>query len=404
MDLSEERLRKYVERLLLSRMRILCTHGFYGLLLMHMRYSVDENVETACTDGVFITFGTEFLDNLSDGELDFVMMHEIMHVVLQHCLRGLDSDAERFNIACDIVVNSNILLENGMDRSKITLAKYGEAMHIAPDGKEGYEYTAEEVYGMLSVTNRKKPNKSGKKAGKGNGDWDDHSKWGTGDDEHLLSDIWTTRLKNAAEAIEIRDPSNSRGMIPLAAQRLLKQLQRPETDWRTILNDFVQEDIVDYSFTPPDRRFTGDFFLPDFNEKEDSVENVLFMIDTSGSMSDSMLTKAYSEVKGAIDQFNGRLKGWLGFFDAEVIPPKEFASEDEFMLIRPAGGGGTDFKAVFNYVSKMMDEPPASIIILTDGYAPFPSESAAKGIPVLWLINNPSVTPPWGRLARIGVD
>ena len=110
MDLSEERLRKYVERLLLSRMRILCTHGFYGLLLMHMRYSVDENVETACTDGVFITFGTEFLDNLRDGELDFVMMHEIMHVVLQHCLRGLDSDAERFNIACDIVVNSNIIM------------------------------------------------------------------------------------------------------------------------------------------------------------------------------------------------------------------------------------------------------------------------------------------------------
>jgi predicted metal-dependent peptidase len=40
------------------------------------------------------------------------MMHEILHVVLQHCLRGEDRDQERFNIACDIVVNSNILLEN----------------------------------------------------------------------------------------------------------------------------------------------------------------------------------------------------------------------------------------------------------------------------------------------------
>ena len=110
MALSEEKIRKYIQRLLLSRMRILCNHGFYGLLLMHMVYSIDEKLKTACTDGIRITFGTDFLDSLTDSELDFVMMHEILHVVLQHCLRGEDRDNETFNIACDIVVNSNILL------------------------------------------------------------------------------------------------------------------------------------------------------------------------------------------------------------------------------------------------------------------------------------------------------
>ena len=121
MALSNEKLRGYVQRLLLSRMRILCNHGFFGLLLMHMRYAVDEDVETANTDGETITFGVEFLENLSDSELDFVMMHEIMHVVLQHCFRGIESDDEMFNIACDIVVNSNLLLENNMDLKSITL-------------------------------------------------------------------------------------------------------------------------------------------------------------------------------------------------------------------------------------------------------------------------------------------
>ena len=43
------------------------------------------------------------------------------------------------------------------------------------------------------------------------------------------------------------------------------------------------------------------------------------MIDTSGSMSDDMIAAAYSEVKGAIDQFNGKLKGCLGIFDAAII-------------------------------------------------------------------------------------
>ena len=42
MALSEEKIREYQRRLLLSRMRILCHHGFYGLLLMHMRYAIDE--------------------------------------------------------------------------------------------------------------------------------------------------------------------------------------------------------------------------------------------------------------------------------------------------------------------------------------------------------------------------
>lgn len=73
--------------------------------------------------------------------------------------------------------------------------------------------------------------------------------------------------------------------------------------------------------------------------------------------------------KGAIDQFNGKLEGWLGFFD---------------------------------YVAENMAAyPPVSIVILTDGYAEIPSERAAQGIPVLWIINNEDVTPSWGIVARI---
>lgn len=51
----------------------------------------------------------------------------------------------------------------------------------------------------------------------------------------------------------------------------------------------------------------------------------------------------------------------------------------------------------------MSDDLPVSIIILTDGFAPFPDESAAMNIPVLWLLNNEEVEPPWGKVARIRV-
>ncbi|MBR6849294.1 MAG: hypothetical protein IKM88_03555, partial [Lachnospiraceae bacterium] len=185
--------------------------------------------------------------------------------------------------------------------------------------------------------------------------------------------------------------------------RYLKELKKPQVDWRTILAEFVQEEINDYSFCPPDRRFSESvFFLPDYNEKEERVEKILFMIDTSGSMSEDEITDCYSEVKGAIDQFNGRLEGWLGFFDAAVVPPRRFADEEELKVIRPKGGGGTSFEVIFRYVRTEMEEDlPVSIIILTDGYAPFPKEDAVMGIPVLWIINNENVTPPWGKVARI---
>lgn len=432
MELSEEKKRGYIKRLLLSRMRLLNTHGFYGLLLMHMVFALTDECETACTDGVRIEFHPDFLESLSDRELDFVLMHEILHVVLQHCFRTADRQPERFNIACDIVVNSNILLENKMDKRSITLQKWGVSMHLAPDGKEGYEYTAEQVYEMLPpiAGNQRKGSGSGTGAGgaKKKGDsggsamgraeqkqgeptkeagWDDHTQWGMSEEDDTLRDVWVKQLAETCEAVKIRDPSNSRGLLPAFAQRMLDELMQPQTDWRAILNEFVQMEINDYSFSPPDRRFQDSpFFLPDFNEwgESDKVNDILFMIDTSGSISDKMMTAAYSEVKGAIDQFDGNLKGWLGFFDAAIYEPVPFESVDELLKIRPAGGGGTDFQIVFEYVHKHMeDDPPACIIILTDGYAPFPQEHLAKGIPVLWLINNDKVDPPWGKVARIKV-
>ena len=76
--------------------------------------------------------------------------------------------------------------------------------------------------------------------------------------------------------------------------------------------------------------------------------------------------------------------------------------EEELLKIRPKGGGGTRFDIIFDFVNReMRDEPPKSIIILTDGYAPFPDESAASGIPVLWALNTKDIEPPFGLVCYI---
>lgn len=416
MVLSEDKKKEYMKRLILSRMRILCNNGFYGLLLMHMIYSIDENCETAATDGRRIFLGPKFLDELNDTELDFVMMHEILHVVLQHCLRQGDRDNEQFNIACDIVVNSNILLSENNNLGAITLRKYGTSMHLAPDGKEGYEYTAEQVYEMLPLSKKGTGHKSPLGAS-----WDDHSRWKGSEDnesangysgpnyedtEYMKHEIekW---LIDAMEAISIRDSTKSCGGGPVFAQRLLKEIKKGQIDWREILNNFVQEEITDYSFTPPDRRFDDNpFFLPDFNEKEETIGNVWFVVDTSGSISDETIKAAYSEICSAINQFNGKLSGMLSFTESYVTEPIPFSSVDELLDIKPIGGGGNDFSDIFRYMKNhMTGNLPSQVIIITDGYDTFPNEKAAMGIPVLWLINNDneSVKPPFGKVARIVV-
>ena len=101
MALSDDKKKEYIKRLLLSRMRILCNNGFYGLLLMHMKFAIDEDCRTACTDGQRIYFGPQFLETLSDNELDFIMMHEIMHVALNHMERSKGKNQEIYNISRD---------------------------------------------------------------------------------------------------------------------------------------------------------------------------------------------------------------------------------------------------------------------------------------------------------------
>ena len=446
MELSEKELRECARRIMTARMRLLCSNGFYGLLLMHIKMNVGTEHETAWSDGERgIYFNPAFLKKISDRELDYALMHVLMHLVLEHLGRKGQFEEEHYDLAADIVVNSNILRSCGGEEDFISLRDYGGVQpHLAPDGEDGWKYTVEELYGMLLASaggNGKKHSQNGGhgggggqgNGGHGGGGWDSHEvarvrssqnagNGGEGDTgsegqdggtqkismdskAQILRQEWQGWIMQAAQAMRVRVENNSRsrGLMPAFVERYLEDLKKPKLDWRTILEEFIQEEVNDYSFCPPDRRFEDSpFFLPDFNEKDFRVEKVLFMIDASGSMSDEAVTTCYSEIKGAIDQFNGKLEGWLGFFDACVTEPKPFVDEDEFMMIRPKGGGGTSFKIIFQYVREhMMEELPVSIVILTDGYAPFPEESMAMGIPVLWILTTKDATPPWGRIARM---
>ena len=558
-----------VRRLQAARMAVVSKQPFFGVLLMNFRMALDKSTSTSYTDGVRLSFNPDFLNSLSDTELELVMMHEVLHAALGHPFRvQADYELDLYDLACDIVVNSNILYCFGGDEKKITIKQFGVLPHKTPSGKEGYKCNVEEVYNeLLKSSGRTKKKKRGQGNGAGNGgksdsndetdvtnetdsgdadnleedgdsssdssqdeesedeseedeesekteedekekkkssskgagggkqgknkekskkdgkensgggatgskkgrgqssggkggntqngggtsinvapmsveeikaailkrnqaiaealvqkgidplveqkediekqdgpsQFDDHTFWEGDDEDGSQRDTWCDRIINTDKIVSSLG-GTGRGLVPLGAKRLIEELKKPRLDWKTILIDFIQEDICDYSFAPPDRRMEDSpFFLPDFNEKDEKVKDILFMIDTSGSMSDDAITECYSEIYGAIQQFNGKLQGMLGFFDAVVVEPVAFEDEDEFKIIRPKGGGGTSFHVIFEYVKEKMEEKlPTSIIILTDGYAPFPNLEDTMDIPVLWIINNEEAeSPPWGKVVRL---
>jgi len=456
--IDNETAKRLYQRILLSRLRILNKYPFYGLLLMHIKFGLSIKTETTTITNEMLQFNPEYLESINDMELDLVMIHNILHLALDHVNRSKDfPNKEAYQKATDLIVNSNIydsLRRAGatnmmaiMDSDEFNMPHKYETKKVH---EEAIKYDVESLYNKLlllvgpkgksskgkgqdgdsesqsvsggdSDDEEDENNSSNGSSGSGQnqsqngkrlvgGDQrgkpiDDHSSWddqGQDANSRMKTAMWRQRMMSAAESLQV-SKSKTAGNMPLGIERVIEELKKPQHNWREILQDFIQEDINVYSFNPPDRRFddTG-FYLPDYNEKDEKAKNILFMIDTSGSMSDIQIMEMYAEVKGAIDQFDGHLEGKLGFFDSEVVPPIPFCNEDEFKVIKPYGGGGTSFLAIFDYVKEQMqDDPPESIIIMTDGYAPFPREFQVPSIPLLWIINNKEVDPPYGRVIRI---
>ena len=124
-------------------------------------------------------------------------------------------------------------------------------------------------------------------------------------------------------------------------------------------------------------------------------------IDTSGSISGELVSRFLSEVVGICDNVRPEALHILDV-DAKVAKHRVF-TQDQLHLVanidRLHGGGGTDMREIFNYVDKNNLKPEA-VVVLTDGYTPFPHETAHKS---LWAITDPHTTSPIGSTIHVEV-
>jgi predicted metal-dependent peptidase len=388
------------ERLVTARIGLLLRHSFFGNLATRLTLiNADDWCSTAATDGLKFYYNSRFIMMLKPKEVEFLVGHEVLHVVYDHMGRRNHRDPQIWNIADDYAVNADL------KRHKV-----GQFITTVPclyeqkyDGKP-----AEEIYDDLMKNVQKidinslidqmiDDHMDGDEDGEGDGDGDQEGK---GKGRPKMSPEERERVRQEVkQAIINAAQSAEAGSLPLGVERLIKQATNPVMPWRELIQTNLTSAIrTDFSWMRPSRRsWHMDAIMPGMTPGEEI--DVVVAIDMSGSISNKQAQAFLGEIGGMMDSFDG-YKVHVFCFDTEIYNPQDFNSEsmDTIDTYEPAGGGGTDFDAIFDYLKKV-GNVPKRLICFTDGY-PCGSWCDADYCDTTWIIHgDPNPNPPFGTYA-----
>lgn len=383
-----------------ARSALIFEHPFFACLVMQLKPVERPDIETMATDGTHLFFNSDFvLNELDKDELIGVIVHEAYHCARKHHVRMGHRKLDRWNEACDYVVNSDLI------KQKFKLPKW-VLNDPAYDG-----LSPEEIYNRLpDKSGQPKPKQGqgqqGRQGGKGtpSGAQGDKGQ-GNGkgamhapdpgrmggivapapayDKDKLEAEAarWDTITKMAIGAAKAQNAGN----IPGDLERLVKDLGRPAIDWQSAFQRFVLDSMTtEYSWTRPNKRFLqSDFYFPGF--VPDTVHKAVSVMDTSGSVTPSLVNKYAGEKRALLDDgFVAKLT--VIYADTRVQRVEEFERGDD-VILHPKGGGGTDFRHVMKVIKEEHSDA-AVVVFFTDLEVTQFGED--PGIPVLWVCYNNS--------------
>ena len=388
------------ERIVTSRISLLLKHSFFGNLATRLKLvNADEWCTTAATDGMHFYYNSRFIMMLRPKEVDFLVGHEVLHVVYDHMGRRDHRDPEIWNIADDYAVNAD-LKRHKIGEFITTVPALYEAKYDGKPAEEIYEDLMKNVqYINLDDLLDKMLDDHIDGEGDGEGeDGEDGDKKGKG--RPKLSEAEKEQIRQEVkQSIITAAQQADAGSVPLGVQRMIKQMTDPVMPWRELIQTNLTSAIKsDYSWMRPSRRgWHMDAIMPGMNPGEEI--DVTIMIDMSGSISNKQGMQFISEVAGMMDIFDG-FKIHIACFDTQVYNPRDYTSEnldtiDDYEL---AGGGGTDFDCIFKYL-KEEAIVPNRLIVFTDMY-PFGSWGDPDYCDTTWISHgNPNPNPPFGTVA-----
>lgn len=363
--------------------------AFFSSILLRLGVKLDEHVETASTDGKSISINPHNIIDWGVNKTVGVLIHEVMHVAHGHHLRMGHRDPKLWNIACDYAINWLIKA----------------AGYELPDGvlfKKEYEgLSAEEIYEIVKTN----LSKAGSDGAGSNGDGGDNSSGGEryfgevvppkgeiSEEIQKATQDWQNMVNQAAITQKMA------GVVPGWLERFIGAVNESKHDWKELLAAWLK-DIAgrsDYSWSRPNKRYAPHgLYLPSFTS--DKGGSVVFIVDTSGSITQEELNYTAGEAQGLIDATKATLH--VVYVDSEVASVDVFEPGEPIEL-NPMGGGGTDFIPGFEWIEEQGLNPHA-VVYFTDGYChSYPKEPS---YPVLWL-GTRKFTPPFGEFVLLNRD
>jgi len=414
-------------KLAAARTRLIIDKPFLGALVLRLPIIAanPEWCKTTATDAKSFYYNSEYIEQLSLSETEFILAHEALHCALSHFARRENRIKHRWDIACDYAINP-ILIKEGLKAPPGTLSERSyegmTAEEIYPyiDDNDNEETLDQHIYDDSDSTSQNKPQQppsqpprtddpsdkgqQGDKPPPQGGsqpepDPDEQGGQGEGaqqppplshDERESLNVQWQQRLAGAAQQ------ALQAGKMDGDMARLVDFLLQPRLPWRMLLARYMSGIARDdYSYTRPSTRRGDPAIFPSLRS---SQTELVVALDTSGSIHEDELNDFVSEIDAIKGQIRARIT--LIACDSKLADacPWEYEPWEEFILPKEIhGGGGTDFVPVFDWVNKQ-DRRPDLLIYFTDAEGQFPK--SMPDYPVLWLVKG-KLPVPFGQRVQL---
>jgi predicted metal-dependent peptidase len=222
-------------------------------------------------------------------------------------------------------------------------------------------------------------------------------------DEPGVLPPWQARLLQRLVAQQCISAGKQAGNVPAGLLRWAEDVLAPKVDWRRALSAELRKAVadtagaVDYTYRRPSRRAAaaGNVVLPALRRP---VPEVAVVCDTSGSMSDDLLSASLAEVQGLLSALGLARSLRVLACDTAAGPAQRVSSARQVELV---GGGGTDMGTGIAAAARLRPRP-AVIVVLTDGYTPWPDGPPRGSRVVVGLLGDDAPdAPDWARGIRV---
>lgn len=352
---------------------------FLTTLYCSLKFSWDEGIPTACTNGIFLKINPTWFSTLSEKMRVTLLAHELWHVAYMHMARVGERDSKIWNMATDYAINRMLVLAGFyFDNNPTT----GGLIGLHSDAYDGM--SAEQIYEKLieDATEIELP------FGEDFTAEENQEKLSPADLAQVMANVVranTASQMNAQEA----------GRLPGDFTEMLAGLLNPKLPWESMLRRWLTErSEVGYNWRKPNRRYQ-DMYLPS-RGGEEGLAHLLWALDVSGSVTLNQLKIFNSELRGAKEAYSPE-RMTVVTFDTEIQNQWEFTGGDEIEGLTITGRGGTNMEEVFAIARKLR---PSAMVIFSDMFCVIPEE--IPGIPVVWLCyDNSSWSPPYGDVIHV---